>query len=60
MTKQLFLIGQLSRKCTYKGYSNILGTQNCLHVQNIEGAYLALSPKLRTELWYAYREGMHL
>jgi hypothetical protein len=60
VTDDWLTLCKLSRECTYGGCSNIPGTQNCLHVQNIEGVHLTLSLKLGIELWCAYREGMHL
>jgi hypothetical protein len=36
------------------------GTRNLLHVQNIEGVHLSLSPELGTDCERAIREGVHL
>src|SRR5439155_27349806 len=39
---------------------DIIGTENLLHVRNIEGVHLALWSQLRTRQMCTFREGVHL
>ena len=39
---------------------DIIETENLLHVQNIEGVYLALWSQLGTRQMCTFREGVHL
>ena len=39
---------------------DIIGTENLLHVRNIEGVHLALWSQLRTRQMCTFRESVHL